>query len=152
MDGIFWRKVQDEDGWRFDAIGDFPQMDYEGVVLPLLRDYPGAKFILNMRGVGDWVERVMRDRELHELLIGADLPELPPGAGGRVDDLAYMLMRHWARVQAIFAEWPERLLLLDIDRGPQVCEELLTAFLERPVRWPTRSRSAISKGACDVDV
>ena len=67
---------------------------------------------------------------------GSENENLAGSQGFNDNDLAYMVMHFWAHTQLLFERLKatERLLVLDIDKGPRVCGELLTAFLERPVR------------------
>ena len=116
---------------RYYALCDLP--------IPLLyrkldAAYPGSKFILTVRGAGDWLESVRRHFD----------PERNPWRSGwdndpfshRVHQLAYggrdfdqeafvdRYRQHNAEVQEYFRGRPESLLVLDLDKGdgwPELC-------------------------------
>jgi len=138
MDSLVWRSRR-----RDAVLGDFPQMDYEGVVRPLLQRYPGAKFILNMREVQGWIRSLGAHNDMRERMIKADLPGLPSGSGQEDEELTVWVERHWAETQRLFEreKATERLLLLPIDQGHARAKDLLEAFLQRPVRWEVANAS-----------
>ena len=83
MGGLQW---QDWRNWKVE--GEFPQMNYKNVVAQLIRQYQGAKFILNMRDVKGWIRAVHNHGDLRARMTNADLPGLPSGVGEKDEQLA----------------------------------------------------------------
>jgi len=134
-----------------EVLADFPQMDYKAVVRPILRQYPRARFILNVRDPAAWVQSVKNHNDMRARLTRADLPGLPPGTGHEDAELIDWLRRHWAAVERFFEceGARERLLSFDIDQDSEAAKAQLEGFLGRQgVRWgktnmsPRRKRKA----------
>ena len=113
------------------------QKDYNGVDKAILREYQGAKFILNIREEEEWMCSVDNHFDMRDRLVLADLPNLPPGFGRKPLELATWVREHWENTVQFFKdmEADDRLLLLDIALPTSTVKQTLESFLDLPVEW-----------------
>ena len=144
MDSLVWT-----DAKKQQVLADFPQMDYDGIVKSLVKDYPGAKFILNIRDMNEWLKSVDNHNDMRQRLIRADLAEygLPVGIGVEDKQLSDWVEKHWKYTKRKFEEWAQeskekpkewphgefkvsdKLLELKIDENHEHAKKALQDFL-----------------------
>jgi len=128
MNGLYWT-----DGG---AEGFFPQMS---LLEELVRWYPDAHYILNVRPIRNWIASVNSHNDMRQRLASAELPGLPRGAGYDDGELRDWVGRHHDRVQQVLSKKRARLLVFDIE---QHGERELSTFLGRRVTWKKCNASA----------
>eukprot|EP00429_Kryptoperidinium_foliaceum_P083172 CAMPEP_0176213454 /NCGR_PEP_ID=MMETSP0121_2-20121125/15667_1 /TAXON_ID=160619 /ORGANISM="Kryptoperidinium foliaceum, Strain CCMP 1326" /LENGTH=279 /DNA_ID=CAMNT_0017552517 /DNA_START=36 /DNA_END=873 /DNA_ORIENTATION=- len=127
MNGLYW------EGSCVRAF--FPQMS---LLDAFVDHYPHAHFILNVRDTTEWVRSVGEHNDLRKRLIAANLPGLPPGAGGRDEELVAWVEGHHRRVRETLRARGAKLLVFDIDRDSGA---ELEQFLGVRVAWGQHNKT-----------
>jgi len=139
MDYLYW-----DSAGR--VAGSFPQMCPK-MLRRLLEVYPMSRFILNVRSRDKWLKSVDNHNDMRSRFVAADLPDLPPGKGGKDADFWAWAEQHHANIASFFAKLGEssRLLWFDIEEEPARATEQLSRFVGKSITWQVHNATSRSK-------
>mmetsp|Transcript_11707 Transcript_11707/g.17890 ORF Transcript_11707/g.17890 Transcript_11707/m.17890 type:complete len:222 (+) Transcript_11707:2-667(+) len=98
------------------------------------RGSPNATFILLFRPVMDWIKSIDHWQDMRKRFVKCDLPGLPEGVGGRMEDMVQWHCGHVQHVREFVAHHPSHALieldLYDTERNQRVMSTLFNASSE----------------------